>query len=143
MDGVWADRLGLDDADDRDDSDMHLPDDPSDGQAVFSPRPKMPKPSEQSMNTVVASASGLPSFMKSTWELLMMCSIFSDLIRFRSTMKLKISRVTTSAVNKLAATPMVSVTPKPLISPVPMKIKMMDEICVVTCESKIVPNARA
>jgi hypothetical protein len=53
------------------------------------------------------------------------------------------SRVTTSAVNKLAATPMVSVTPKPLISPVPMKIKMTDEMSVVTCESKIVPNARA
>ena len=42
-----------------------------------------------------------------------------------------------------AATPMVSVTPKPLISPVPMKIRMMDEMSVVTCESKIVPNARA
>ena len=95
------------------------------------------------MKIVVASASGLPIFMKSTLELLMMCIIGSDLTMFRSTMKLKINRVTTSAVNKLAATPMVSVTPKPLISPVPMKIRMMDEISVVTCESKIVPKARA
>ena len=81
--------------------------------------------------------------MKLILALRMRCSIGSDLMRFRSIRKLKISRVTTSAVNKLAATPMVSVTPKPLISPVPMKIKMMDEISVVTCESKIVPNARA
>ena len=51
-------------------------------------------------------------------------------------------RVTTNAVNKLAATPMVSVTPKPLISPVPSQIRMTDEMSVVTCESKMVPKAR-
>ncbi len=52
-------------------------------------------------------------------------------------------RVTTSAVNKLAATPIVSVTPKPRISPVPCQIRMMDEMSVVTCESKIVNSEGA
>ena len=52
-------------------------------------------------------------------------------------------RVTTSAVNKLEATPKVSVKPKPLTEPVPKKIKMTDDMSVVTCESKIVPNARS
>ena len=50
---------------------------------------------------------------------------------------------TTSAVNKLAATPIVSVTPNPLMGPVPMKIRMIEEIKVVTWESKMVPNARS
>ncbi len=46
-------------------------------------------------------------------------------------------------MNKLAATPIVNATPNPLIDPVPMKIKMIDDISVVTCESKIVLKARA
>ncbi len=57
--------------------------------------------------------------------------------------KSKISRVTTRAVNKLAATPMVSETPKPFTGPLPMKIKITDEISVVTWESKMVPKARS
>ena len=81
--------------------------------------------------------------MKLTFVLRMRWNMPSDFSQFRSSRKLKMSRVTTSAVNKLAATPMVSVTPKPLISPVPIQIKMTDEMSVVTCESKIVPNARA
>ena len=95
------------------------------------------------MKTVVAIASGLAKPMKFTLLLFTKWSMVSDLIRLRSIKKLKISRVTTSAVNKLAATPMVSVTPKPLISPVPIQMRITDEMSVVMCESKIVPNARA
>ncbi len=87
--------------------------------------------------------NGVAAFMKLIFVLRMTCSIGSDLSQPRSSSQLKISRVTTSAVNRLAATPMVSVTPNPLISPVPMKIKMMDEMSVVTCESRMVPKARA
>ena len=50
----------------------------------------------------------------------MICSIGSDLSQPLDKRKSKINRVTTRAVNKLAATPMVSVTPNPLIGPVPM-----------------------
>ena len=94
-------------------------------------------------NSHVTTNSGLAMPMKLTLAARIRWNMCSDFRMLRSTMKLKMSRVTTNAVNKLAATPMVSVTPKPLISPVPMKIKIMDEISVVTCESKIVPNARA
>ena len=69
--------------------------------------------------------AGLASLMKSSLVARMRWNIGSDLIQLWSSRKLKISRVTTSAVNRLAATPMVSVTPKPLISPVPMKIRMI------------------
>ena len=61
--------------------------------------------------------------------------------RFLASSQSKISRVTTSAVNMLTVTPMVSVTPKPFTGPVPMKIRMTDEISVVRFESKMVPNA--
>ena len=108
----------------------------------FSPR-ETPKPRATTRNNVLTIASGLAKPMKFTLLLFTKCSIVSDFRMLRSVRKLKMSRVTTSAVNKLAATPMVSVTPKPLISPVPIQIKMMDEMSVVTCESKIVPNARA
>src|ERR1017187_5221963 len=84
----------------------------------FSPR-VMPKPRDTMTNSHVTMNSGLAMPKKLTLALLMRCSIGSDLMRFRSSRKLKIKRVTTSAVNKLAATPMVSVTPKPLISPAP------------------------
>ena len=73
----------------------------------------------------------------------MMWSMGTDLSQPRSRRKSKIMRVTTSAVNRLAATPMVRATPKPLIEPVPMKIRMIEEMSVVTWESKIVPKARA
>ena len=63
--------------------------------------------------------TGLAMAMKSILELLMRCIIGNEVRRLRSSMKLKINRVTTSEVNKLAATPMVRVTPKPLIGPVP------------------------
>ena len=91
----------------------------------------------------VSTNNGLAIFMKSIFVAVMKCAMESDFIRFRSSKKLKIKRVTTSAVNKLAATPMVSVTPKPWISPVPFQIKITEEISVVTCESKIVLNARS
>ncbi len=94
-------------------------------------------------NAQVMMNSGLAAPMKLTLVLRMRWNMPSDFSQLRSSKKSKMSRVTTSAVNRLAATPMVSVTPKPLISPVPMKIKITDEMSVVTCESKIVPNARA
>ena len=87
--------------------------------------------------------AGLASFMKSSLVARMRCSIGSDLSQPRSSSQSKIMRVTTSAVNKLAATPMVRATPKPLMEPVPMNIRMIEEISVVTCESKMVPKARA
>ena len=55
--------------------------------------------------------------MKSSFVARMMCNMGRDLTQPRPMRKSKMSRVTTSAVNRLAATPMVSVTPKPLIGP--------------------------
>src|SRR5690242_16433854 len=86
--------------------------------------------------------AGLASFMKSSLEARIMCSMGTDLSQPRSSNQSKIIRVTTRAVNKLAATPIVSEIPNPLMGPVPMKIRMTEEIKVVTWESKIVPNAR-
>src|ERR1035438_8906937 len=85
--------------------------------------------------------AGLASFMKSSLVARIRWNIGSDLIQPRSSRKSKISRVTTRAVNKLAATPMVRATPKPLIEPVPMYIRMTDEISVVMCESKMTVKA--
>ena len=59
-------------------------------------------------------------FMKSHSGFLMMCNIPTLLSQPRLRRKSKISRVTTRAVNKLNATPMVRVTPNPLTGPVPM-----------------------
>ena len=87
--------------------------------------------------------AGLASFMKSRLVARIMCSIGNCLSRLRTSRKSKIKRVTTSAVNKLAATPIVSVTPNPLMGPLPMKINIMDEMRVVTWESKMVPKARS
>ena len=88
--------------------------------------------------------AGLASFMKSSFMVAgMRWNIGSDLSQPRSSRKSKIIRVTTSAVNRLAATPMVRATPKPLIEPVPMKMRMTEEISVVTWESKMVPKARS
>src|SRR5256885_17072573 len=86
--------------------------------------------------------AGTASFMKSSLVARIMCIMGSDLTQFFANNKSKIRRVTTNAVNKLAATPMVSVTPKPLTEPVPIQIRMVEEIKVVTCESKIVLKAR-
>ena len=87
--------------------------------------------------------AGLASFMKSSLVFRIMWSIGIDFSRPRSNSQSKMMRVTTSAVNKLEATPKVRVKPKPLTEPVPKKIKMTDDMSVVTCESKIVPNARS
>ena len=95
------------------------------------------------MMSHVAMNAGLAHFMKSIFVPLMMWSMFKVLIMFLASIQSKINRVTTNAVNKLAATPMVSATPKPLTEPVPMTISTMDEINVVMCESKIVLNARS
>ena len=46
--------------------------------------------------------AGMASFMKSSFISRMKCSIGSDLIQLRASRKSKITRVTTSAVNKLA-----------------------------------------
>ena len=87
--------------------------------------------------------AALASFMKSRFIVAgIRWNILSDVSEPRSTRKSKIIRVTTRAVKRLAATPIVRATPKPLIEPVPMKIRMMDEMRVVTCESKIVLKAR-
>src|SRR6267142_1635451 len=86
--------------------------------------------------------AGLANFMKSSLVARTRWSIGTDLSQLRSSRKSKIIRVTTRAVNKLAATPQVSATPKPLIEPVPSHHSMIEEISVVTWESKIVPNAR-
>ena len=53
-------------------------------------------------------------------EARMMWSMRTDLSQPRSRSQSKIMRVTTRAVNKLAHTPMVRATPKPLMGPVPM-----------------------
>ena len=85
--------------------------------------------------------AGTAQRMKSKFAPRMMCSMFSDLIRFFSNNQSKIRRVTTRAVNMLAVTPMVSETPKPFTGPVPSQIRMTEEISVVRLESKIVPKA--
>ena len=69
------------------------------------------------------------------------CSIFIPFSMFLSSSQSKISRVTTKALNMLTVTPMVRVMPKPLTGPVPMKIRITDEINVVRLESKIVQKA--
>src|SRR6266481_713570 len=86
--------------------------------------------------------AGLASAMKLSLALRMMWSIGMDLSKPLARRKSKMSRVTTKAVNKLAATPQVREKPKPLMEPVPMFHKMMEEIRVVTCESRIVLKAR-
>jgi hypothetical protein len=50
-------------------------------------------------------------------------------------------RVTTIAVNMLAMIPMVKVTPKPLIAPVPIEISITAAKRVVILESIIAVNA--
>ena len=87
--------------------------------------------------------AGLASFMKSRLVARIKCSMRMDLSQPRCNSPSKIKRVTTKAVKRLAATPIVNATPNPLIGPVPMKIRMIEEINVVTCESKIVPKARS
>src|SRR5258706_13647749 len=87
--------------------------------------------------------AGLASFMKSRLTARMTCSIGSDLSIPLPIRKSNINRVTTSAVNRLAATPIVSVAPKPLIGPLPMYKITIEEINVVTLDAKIVPNSRA
>ena len=83
--------------------------------------------------------------MKFSRVTLMIWSIGSDVSQPLPSRKSKMSRVTTSAVKRLAlaATPMVRVTPKPLMGPVPIYIRITDEISVVTCESKMVRKARS
>ena len=63
---------------------------------IFSPRAKMPKASDTTMNVHVSTNNGVASFMKLTLALLMMCIMGNDVKMFRSSMKLKINRVTTS-----------------------------------------------
>jgi hypothetical protein len=53
----------------------------------------------------------------------------------------KIVRVTTIAVNILAMIPIVKVTPKPLIAPVPIEISITAAKRVVILESIIAVNA--
>src|SRR5260370_38328341 len=86
--------------------------------------------------------AGLASRMKSSFVARMRWNIGSDLSQLRASRKSKMSRVTTSAVNKLAATPMVSVTPKPLTEPVPMFHKMMEEMSLVTGDARLEVKAR-
>ena len=62
----------------------------------------------------------LENLMKLRLLTLKRWSIGNDLSQPLASRKSKISRVTTRAVNRLAATPIVSVTPKPLMGPVPM-----------------------
>src|SRR2546426_8861440 len=94
------------------------------------------------MSSQEMAKAALANFMKSNLVARMMWSIGTDLSQPRSSSQSKIILVTTSAVNKLAATPIVRETPNPLIEPVPMKIRMIEEINVVTWESKMVPKAR-
>jgi hypothetical protein len=72
------------------------------------------------MSTHEAVNAGLASFMKSSLVTPMTCSILIEVSIPLARRKSKINRVTTRAVNKLAATPIVRATPKPLIEPVPM-----------------------
>ncbi len=67
-----------------------------------------------------AMKAGLAHFIKSHCGFLMMCSMPMLLSQPRPSRKSKIKRVMTRLVNKLKATPMVSVTPNPLTGPVPM-----------------------
>ena len=95
------------------------------------------------MMTQEVIKAGLASFMKSSFIVAgMRWNILMDLSQPRSTSQSKIIRVTTREVNRLAATPMVRATPKPLMEPVPMKMRMTEEINVVTWESKMVLKAR-
>src|SRR5688572_10796168 len=103
---------------------------------------EMPTPIPMMMTSQDATNAGLANFMKSSFVVRMMCSMGIDFMMFMEIITSNTRRVTTSAVNKLAATPMVSATPKPLMVPVPMYQRMMDEMSVVTCESKMVPKAR-
>jgi len=72
------------------------------------------------MRTTEPTKANRENLMKFRLLTLKRWSIGNDLSQPLANTKSKIRRVTTRAVNRLAATPIVSVTPKPLIGPVPM-----------------------
>jgi hypothetical protein len=75
-----------------------------------------------------ATNAGIAQRMNSILLFRMTRSIGNFLTIFFEINQSKINRVTTRDVNKLAATPHVSETPKPLTEPVPMTHRMIEEI---------------